>query len=121
MRNRRILSERQLADKAKNIISSPRHENLTSAVAADIVDVIPIVGDVTNALRVINSFTEDESDRTKALQTLDMLVGVLPGIGTLADLITPTNTIVYLMDKNGATARIPVKTLRRLRSRGLIR
>lgn len=61
--------------------------DIHEAILADIVSSIPIIGELTDIVRVSNADTR----RKRTLQTLDTITGPLP---------TPTNTLLFL-DKQG--------------------
>jgi hypothetical protein len=83
-----------------NIVSAAQHDRIKDAVLADIVDVIPIVGDFANAARVRDA-VENYPERVVIIQTIDFLAGLLPIAGDIVDLLTPTNVISYLIEKKG--------------------
>lgn len=66
--------------------------NIREAIAADIVSGIPIIGEITDFLRVTNADTK----RKRSLQFLDALTDPIPILGQ----ITFTNTLLHL-DKEG--------------------
>jgi len=80
------------------ILASSKHESLAEAVLADLIDAIPIIGDLTNLLRVMDAY-ERKDDLVLALQTGDLLGGFPPGIGEIFDILSPTNTIAYIVRK----------------------
>lgn len=88
------------------VIGGVGHDTLLEAALADAIDVIPIVGDVTNVLRLQNAMETDNKHlrrRRILVQGFDLAVGTLPeavpGFGTvgagIADLITPSNLADY--------------------------
>lgn len=79
-------------ERLRGIIVGTDHDSLEDAVAADLVSAIPIVGAISDFFRVV----ESESKPQKVLQTLDLISEPVP----LINVITPTNTIMYL-EKNG--------------------
>lgn len=85
----------------RRALLTSEHDSLGEALLADIVDVIPVVGDLANAARVSDSMQrEDENkDIRTAMQFIDAVVGVIPGIGDIADVLTPTNTLYYIGSK----------------------
>ena len=91
-------SEKKASQKALRILVSSTHDSLQEAVLADIVDFIPIAGDYANAMRVIDAAQKKEPTKL-ALQTGDLIVGSIPIIGDLFDLLTPTNTVVFVLRK----------------------
>lgn len=84
--------------KALRAAVSTTHESLDEAIAADVIDVIPIAGDYANALRVVDAAQQKDPLRF-GLQTGDMILGAVPVIGFIGDLLTPTNTLVFILKK----------------------
>ena len=66
-------------------------DSIEDALAADITSAVPIIGGITDFLRLLDS----ESRPQKALQVLDMITSPLP----FSDIFTPTNTLIYLNKK----------------------
>lgn len=99
-----------IGEKIIKVLTSPSHDDLVEAVLADLVDAVPFLGDLSNLIRVINAISSKEEDYIIALQTGDLLLSpifefvwtsstrTLPIIDLL-DLITPTNTLTYLIKK----------------------
>jgi len=114
------------------VMVGTKHANLPEAVVADLIDGVPVIGDLTNYGRIASAVTDqDRRSRMKrlGLQLADeaisesgqnitnvavMAMGIpaIPGIdpGQLADSLldwmTPTNTILHLED----SGRIPSGT-----------
>ena len=86
-------------DSLKRILFSAEHDSLAEAVLADLVDAIPILGDLTNAMRVKDAMDKNLPDRTLLLQLGDLIGGIIPGLGDVFDIISPTNTLTYLLKK----------------------
>lgn len=89
------------------IVASSSQKNLSEALMSDAVDIVPVVGDVSNAIKVYDSAKKGESKQL-ILHTGDFILGIIPIIGDFADLLTPTNTLIYVMRKkklNKALAR----------------
>ena len=81
-------------DKLSNILVGIEHKSFSQAAIADVVDVLPIVGDVSNAIRT----SLETNEMAKNRQKLDFMVGVLPPpIGDVLDVLTPTNTMNYCL------------------------
>lgn len=80
-------------ERFRNIISGSNHEKIEDAIAADLVSALPIIGSISDFLRLIDS----ESRPQKVLQALDLITSPIP----VADVFTPTNTLLYL-NKKGA-------------------
>jgi len=86
-------------DSLKRILFSAEHDSFAEAILADLVDVIPILGDLTNVMRVKDAMDKNLPDRTVLLQLGDLVGGIIPVVGDIFDIITPTNTITYLLRK----------------------
>ena len=84
-------------ERFKKILVGTEHNTIEDAIAADLTSAVPIIGGITDFFRLLDS----ESRPKKALQAIDMLSNPLP----FSDLVTPTNTLLYL-DKKGL---LPVK------------
>lgn len=74
--------------KLSNIVFGIEHDNIIQAIAADLVDIIPIAGEITNISRIRNSKTKSR----RTLQSIDLVTGVIP----FANILTPTNTILFI-------------------------
>ncbi len=102
-REARQSCDRNLGTRVCEILAGTNQQDLPDAIIADILDIIPIIGDLTNALRVIDAAGKgNEYQRKKkvAMQLIDALSGSLPDpVGAIIDAITPTNTILYLSKK----------------------
>lgn len=88
-----------LGDRLRTVVIGTGQADLLDAIAADVFDALPIVGEVSNALRVQDAANRGEQYRKKALppQLIDMAVGLLPPpIGQILSALTPTNTWIYL-------------------------
>ena len=86
-------------DSLKRILFSAEHDSFAEVILADLVDVIPILGDLTNVMRVKDAMDKNLPDRTVLLQLGDLVGGIIPVVGDIFDIITPTNTITYLLRK----------------------
>lgn len=75
-------------ERFKKIMVGTDFNTIEDAIAADITSAIPVIGGITDFLRLLDS----ESRPQKALQALDMLTSPLP----FSDVVTPTNTLIYL-------------------------
>lgn len=75
----------------KKLVSGTDFDTIEDAMAADLVSAIPFIGAISDFSRLIDS----ESRPQKALQALDMITSPIP----LFELVTPTNTILYLNKK----------------------
>lgn len=85
----------------KQIMTGTEHKTIQDAIAADIVSAIPVIGAVSDFLRILDSDTRPQ----KALQSIDFITEPIP-------LITPTNTILYL-DRNKLLP-IPIEDIDKL-------
>ncbi|MHA1881435.1 MAG: hypothetical protein ACTSUO_00110 [Candidatus Thorarchaeota archaeon] len=83
------------------VLTSSRFENIGEAMFADVIDVIPVLGDISNAMRIINARLEGDTGafRRSFLQFVDFVGGILGPLGDVFDLITPTNIINYIADQ----------------------
>ena len=94
-------AEGEFGEKFKKILEAPfktEHEDALEAVAADIADVIPIVGEIAGLYRIKKAM--DEGDDTRVLLEVgDLFAGFPPLIGDILDILTPTNLIIHLMKK----------------------
>lgn len=68
------------------------HETLPQALIADLVDIVPILGEVSGVTRVRLS----DSKQRRFLQGLDLAVDAIPVIGPIADILLPANTLMFL-------------------------
>jgi len=88
-------------ERFRDALFESKQSTLGKAVLADLLDAVPIVGDVGNFYRVRHA-AESGRERTRrvTLQLIDMLFGILPDpVGGILDLLTPTNTITYLREE----------------------
>jgi len=131
--------ERFNSEDVKEIFTEYEHSNLRNAILADVVDVVPVIGDAANIIRVakiredLGLFEKGQERREKrfaqalaagsfngikeavkdsvneavsearefqkkrgGLQALDAAAGIVPELGFIADVVTPTNTLNYL-------------------------
>jgi len=84
----------------RDVLFEAKQDKLGKAIVADIIDAIPIVGDISNIFRVRDAALKKvERERRITRQLLDMVVGMAPDPwGGILDLITPTNTITYIRE-----------------------
>ena len=69
------------------------HENLPQAFLADIVDALPILGEISDVSRI--RLAKEQGRRF--MHAVDLAVDILPPpLSTVADLFLPTNTLWYL-------------------------
>ena len=89
----------EIFNKIWRIVSSAEHEDLGEATLADFFDALPLLGDVANAMRIKDAVDRRVPEYIVVAQAIDFLAGLPPGIGTILDIITPTNTLTYLLRK----------------------
>ena len=89
----------EIFDKIWRVVSSAEHEDLGEALLADLFDVLPLFGDLANAMRVKDAVDRGVPEYIVAAQAVDLIAGLAPGIGAILDIITPTNTLTYLLRK----------------------
>ena len=98
----------ELPRRIDDILMSPRQKSLHDAILADLFDVIPGVGDVSNAVRVGRAALEDDALASErlAMQSVDLALGTIPSfvpgagevVSTILDFLTPTNMLVYIRE-----------------------
>ena len=85
------------------IIAGPEHENLTEAVAADAVDVVPILGDAL-ALKRKQEAEEKGKDMPDKPAFIENAVSDLPPpLDTAGDVLISQNTIRYINENSEAS------------------
>lgn len=90
-----------LPPEARDFLAQSKQNSLGRAVLADLVDIVPILGDVANLLRVRHA-GETAAGATVGRQALDLLAGSLPDpVGGILDFLTPTNTLTFLRRQGG--------------------
>ena len=92
-------SVNDMVNSIDRILTTSYHDSLLEAIIADLFDVVPILGDVGNEERVADALRRNDRVAMRA-QTLDLFFGILPVLGDVADLLTPTNTLLYLRRKD---------------------
>lgn len=98
------MTKRILGSRIRDILMGTDHRGLFDAVAADIFDVIPIAGDLSNLMRIRDAAGKgaEFAKRRLPVQMVDLIVGILPDpIGGVLDLVTPSNIINYF-ERTGA-------------------
>lgn len=85
----------------RDILFESKQATMGRALAADAVDVIPILGDVSNFFRVRHAGKLGiDRPRRVGRQALDLALGSLPEpVGAIFDVLTPTNTMTYLRER----------------------
>lgn len=78
-------------DRINNVLSGTKFDSIEDAIAADLVSAVPIIGAVSDFLRVLDSDTRPQ----KVLQMADFITEPVP----LLSVVTPTNTLLYLDSK----------------------
>lgn len=92
---------RAAPESLRDVLFESKQSTLGKAIAADLLDALPIVGDVGNFFRVRDA-AKVGMVRPKRItrQMVDLLVGILPDpVGGIADLLLPVNTVTYLREK----------------------
>lgn len=98
-----------VGSRVRDIIIGSDQRELLDAIVADVVDIIPIVGDASNVMRIRDAASRgaEFAKRRLPTQVIDLVGGVLPDpIGGIFDMVTPTNTINYL-ERTGALKKGP--------------
>ena len=90
-----MIKAKEISEKLKRIALTTEHEDILEAIIADLGDAIPIVGDIGNLFKTADALTKNKPVAT-TLQAIDFVGGLFPGIGDIFDLLTPTNTIMFL-------------------------
>lgn len=80
------------------------HKSIAEAIAADVVDMLPVVGEVCNLTRIVHSLAVGNYYVT-ALQIIDLLVTIYPELGKVIDILLPANTVAYIL-KHGEEIKI---------------
>lgn len=108
---------REAVHRLNQILWEAKHDTLTDAMLADIVDalvgLVPFIGDSLEITRVSDTIAmKDEfRDYRIALYVIDTLIGFVPIVGDLADILLPANTLNFL------ATRVAPEIRRRLASR----
>lgn len=85
----------------RDILFESTQSTLGRAIVADVIDVIPIVGDASNFFRVRHANRNGVQRQPRiGRQALDLALGSLPEpVGAILDILTPTNTITLLREQ----------------------
>lgn len=92
---------KQIESKGKSnsfyqVLMGVNHSTLSQAIVADIIDTLPVVGEVTNVSRIKQS----EEPSRRFLQGFDLaLEAIPPPFGKIADILFPSNTLWYIDQK----------------------
>ncbi|HEB37615.1 MAG TPA: hypothetical protein ENI14_03020 [Thermoplasmatales archaeon] len=92
-----------LRDKLNRVMFSTKHETLIEAMVADLIDILPGVGDITEAERLAEAKRIGDKDAVVA-HGIDTVFGemadMIPVVGELIDsfldALLPANTLLYL-------------------------
>lgn len=87
-----------ITDSVDRILTTSYHRSLLEAVIADLLDAVPILDVVDDEERVADAMRRYDSVAMRA-QTFDLLLSLIPIVGEVADLLVPTNTLLYLRRK----------------------
>ena len=80
----------------REVVLESKQDTMGKALLADIVDVIPFVGDAANTYRVRHG--GGQPDRVSR-QAIDLMVGSLPEpAGVILDALSPTNLLTFLRE-----------------------
>ena len=85
-------------DTVCRIFTRVEHESLPEAVVSDLIDAIPVLGDISTFMRSQNLQTERARDLKLGLLAFDFVADLLP-FGDILELIVPANTLSYLIDR----------------------
>ncbi len=94
----RLMGEKE---NLKRLVKAPfttEHETILEAFLADLADVVPAVGEIASLVRIVEAI-EKKDDIRAAMEVGDLVAGIPPGIGDALDVLTPTNTLLYLRRK----------------------
>jgi len=85
----------------RDVLFESKQSSLPKAVVADVLDAVPILGDIGNFYRTRHAGTVGrERPRRLTRQLVDTLVGILPDpVGGVLDLLLPMNTVTYLQEE----------------------
>lgn len=85
----------------RDILFEAKQSTMGRAIMADVIDVIPVVGDVSNFFRVRHAGKLGiDRPRRVGRQTLDLALGALPEpVGGILDILTPTNSMAFLREQ----------------------
>jgi len=87
-------------NRACRIFTRIDHEDIVEAVLADLVDAIPILGDISTFIRSRYVPKDELEDITNITLAIDFVADLLP-FGDIFDLLVPANTIRFLMKERG--------------------
>lgn len=84
----------------REVLFESEQKTMGRAVAADLFDVIPVIGDISNLFRVRHAGNLEDRPRGRVTrQTVDLLLGALPPpVGGALDFLTPSGIITYLRE-----------------------
>jgi hypothetical protein len=95
------------ADRIDRILTEPEQEALLDAIAADIVDVVPIAGDLVALVRMKQA--EDKGiEYPSRPQVIENALSDIPApFDTVGDVLVSANTMHYLQNERG----VPIEAL----------
>lgn len=90
-----------IPERPSRILFSSRQNSLKEAILADLLDAVPIAGEVSNAFRVRDATIQQKPyPRRVIANAIDFAAGLAPPpVGTILNILTPTNIIIYLQEK----------------------
>jgi hypothetical protein len=85
----------------RDVLFESKQSSLGKAMLADLLDAVPVVGDIGNFYRVKHAARVGrERPRRVTRQMVDILVGIVPDpVGGVLDLLLPMNTVTYLQER----------------------
>jgi len=89
----------EAGDKIHRIVFGTEHKDIGEAMLADLIDIVPFVGDASNIARISDAMKRGGKymKRRVLAQAVDVIGGGLPEPASfLFDLFTPTNTLLFL-------------------------
>jgi len=93
--------KKEFSEKLEKILEAPfktEHEDAIEAVAADVADTIPVIGEIAGLYRIKKAIDRDDDTRV-LLEVGDLIAGFPPLVGDILDILTPTNILLFLMKK----------------------
>ena len=91
----------------QEILFGVEHKNPLQAIASDMTDIIPVVGDIGNVSRTFQSYKKEGFSGKTKRQLGDAVVGSIPVVGEIADALTPTNIINYAKSHGANVPELP--------------
>lgn len=86
-------------DRICRIFTRVEHEDIEEAIISDLIDAIPILGDISTFMRARNISEDKYKELKLALLAFDFVTNLLP-FGDIFDLLVPANTLSFLISKS---------------------